>query len=65
MIDERASKLKIDNTIKTQLMHLILSHHGETSMGYGSTVNPRIVEAVALHKADDMSAKITSFLDKS
>ncbi len=63
MVDEIATKNSINNETRIKLIHMILSHHGETSLGWGSTVDPKIPEALALHYADDISAKITASLD--
>ena len=40
----------------SELLHLILSHHGE--MEFGSPKKPALLEAVALHYADNTDAKI-------
>lgn len=41
--------------LELKIRHMILSHHGEYE--YGSPKLPSTVEAVILHKADDMDAK--------
>lgn len=41
-----------------ELLHLILSHHGE--LDFGSPVKPKTVEAIALSRFDDASAKINA-----
>jgi 3'-5' exoribonuclease len=43
-------------------LHLIISHHGKVELGWGSSIDPKTPEAIALHHADDMSAKITKSL---
>ena len=63
MIKECMNSLKISEKTKIDLLHLILSHHGDVELGWGSSVNPRTPEAIALHQADDMSAKITKSLE--
>ncbi len=63
MVDNVASEIGVDDDTRIKLIHMILSHHGETSLGWGSTVDPKIPEALALHYADDISAKITSSLE--
>ncbi|MCD8078644.1 MAG: HD domain-containing protein [Lachnospiraceae bacterium] len=40
----------------SELGHLILSHHGE--LEYGSPKKPALIEAVALHHADNTDAKL-------
>ena len=41
------------------LRHIILSHHGEYA--YGSPKRPKTVEALALHYADNLDAKLHQF----
>lgn len=41
-----------------ELLHLILSHHGE--LDFGSPVKPKTVEAIAISRFDDASAKINA-----
>jgi 3'-5' exoribonuclease len=43
------------------LLHLILSHHGQ--LEFGSPVVPMTLEAEALHRADNASAKLASVSD--
>ncbi len=43
-------------TLKTLVGHLIISHHGEYE--YGSPKLPMTVEALILHKLDDLDSKI-------
>jgi len=54
-------KEKMDNfpdDLSHKVLHLILSHHGDVKLGWGSTVNPKLPEAVALHHADHLDAKV-------
>lgn len=61
--------LKIDETInnisdfpknlKTQLLHLILSHQGK--LEYASPVEPKTLEAIVLYHADELSAKTNAY----
>lgn len=41
------------------IRHMVLSHHGE--LEYGSPKKPAIIEAVVLHYADNIDAKIMTF----
>jgi len=43
------------------IKHMILSHHGE--LEYGSPKRPKTIEAVLLHFAENMDAKVTAFND--
>ena len=63
LLKEKMNYLNISKETKTQLLHLILSHHGKVELGWGSSVDPKTPEAIALHQADDMSAKITQALE--
>lgn len=45
--------------VRLHLLHLVASHHG--SMEFGSPVVPKTPEAVALHHADNMDAKMEMF----
>jgi hypothetical protein len=40
------------------LQHIILSHHGNLSAGFGSAKNPSTPEAMMVHFIDDMDAKM-------
>lgn len=64
LIEQFCTKLSIDEQIKTKLIHMILSHHGSKKLGWGSAIDPKTPEALLLHHADDISAKITDFLEK-
>ena len=46
--------------LKLMLSHLILSHHG--SYEFGSPKLPMTAEAIALHHAEDLDAKVNMFL---
>ena len=46
-------------SLKMELTHLILSHHGE--MEQGSPVVPKAVEAVALYLIDNLDAQTDAF----
>lgn len=45
--------------LANELIHCILSHHGE--LEYGSPKKPSLIEAVALAHADNMDAKLEAF----
>lgn len=44
--------------LKEELLHCIASHHGK--LEYGSPVAPHIIEAIALHRADECDAALTT-----
>jgi 3'-5' exoribonuclease len=45
--------------LASMLKHCILSHHGE--LEYGSPKKPAIIEAIALHMADNTDSKLMTF----
>ncbi len=45
--------------LERELKHCIVAHHGEFE--YGSPKKPALAEAMALHYADDMDAKLETF----
>ncbi len=47
--------------LKQELQHCILSHHGKYE--YGSPKMPAIIEAMALHLADNTDAKLETFTE--
>lgn len=46
-------------SLRLQLVHLILSHHGE--MEFGSPVVPKTLEAIVLHHIDNLDAQAAAF----
>ena len=60
MVKEKADGINgFDETLKNNLVHCILAHHGK--LEYGSPEKPKIIEAVALSFADDTDAKLEGF----
>lgn len=51
--------------LENKVLHLILSHHGETDLNYGSAVNPQIPEAVVLFHADNLDSQAEGAAAKS
>ncbi len=47
--------------LKLKLSHMILSHHGTAE--FGSPKAPATAEAIALHHAEDLDAKVNMFLE--
>ena len=56
LLEPRLKKAKIPEILAEHLRHLILSHHG--SLEYGACVLPQTKEALALHFADNLDAKM-------
>lgn len=48
-------------TLAIELKHCILAHHGE--LEYGSPKKPALLEALALHLADNTDAKMETFIE--
>lgn len=56
-VQEKITKMKgFSPDLSLALQHLMVSHHGEYE--FGSPKRPKILEAFALHYADDLDAKI-------
>src|SRR5688500_2369528 len=49
---------KIPQELVDVLQHIILSHHGEVSLGFGSSKSPATPEAIAVHYIENMDAKL-------
>ncbi len=66
MVKEKISSLddEMPENLQTQLLHMVLSHHGEVRNGWGSPVDPKTPEAVALHYADNLDAKVKGLIQK-
>ena len=45
--------------LRLELMHCILSHHGE--LQFGSPVLPKTLEAIVLHHIDNLDAQAAAF----
>ncbi len=52
---------QLDKVTLLDLLHMILAHHGMKE--YGSPVCPVTIEALIVHQADMVEAKLTGFLD--
>ena len=44
------------------LQHVVLSHHGELSLGFGSATSPATPEAIFVHHVENLDAKMTMAL---
>ena len=53
---------KIPQELIDVLQHIILSHHGEISEGFGSAKSPATPEAIAVHYLENKDAKLTMSL---
>ena len=62
MIHDRVSQIPdFPEVLKNELIHCILSHHGE--LEYGSPKKPALVEAVALNLADNTDARMETITE--
>lgn len=61
IIENYAKSMNLTDEKIMLLQHMILSHHGKYE--FGSPVTPRFPEAVILHMADDMDAKMYEMED--
>ena len=66
MISEKIKELgDIPEDLRIKLLHVVLSHHGETEKGWGSPVSPQIPEAFVLHHADNLDAKVKKSVEEA
>ena len=62
MIEEKLKKIDdFPERLHNELIHLILSHHGE--LEYGSPKKPALIEAMVLSLADNMDAKVETMYE--
>jgi 3'-5' exoribonuclease len=57
--DEWRALRPASEDVRLHLLHLVAAHHGE--LQYGSPVDPKTPEAIALHFVDNMDAKLEMF----
>lgn len=61
LILEKISELRaFPPLLKDKLIHMILSHHGESE--YDAGQKPKLPEAAALHYADEIGSKVTQYI---
>ncbi|NPA80932.1 MAG: HD domain-containing protein [Thermotogae bacterium] len=60
LIKEKGREFGLPEETLTDLVHIILAHHGE--YGKGSPVSPRIPEALLVHLADNLDAQMNHVL---
>jgi len=62
MVSDKAKELPSFPEAKLQqLLHCIVSHHGE--LEWGSPKRPKTIEALILHHVDNLDAKVKGFLE--
>jgi hypothetical protein len=47
---------------RRHLVHIVLSHQGERSLGFGSAADPATPEAIFFHHLDNLDAKVQNCL---
>lgn len=67
MVDEAIKKIRQEggyfpDHLEMMIKHMVLSHHGY--LEYGSPVKPLFPEALLLHTADNLDAKLFVFINK-
>jgi 3'-5' exoribonuclease len=62
MVREKMDSVETPRELAIKVLHMILSHHGDVSLGWGSSVDPKTPEALALHYADNLDAKVKKSL---
>ncbi|MCK9150421.1 3'-5' exoribonuclease YhaM family protein [Methanobacterium alcaliphilum] len=62
MVKNKMNTIEISEDLINELLHLILSHHGDVQNGWGSAVSPQTPEAITLHHADNLDAKVKETL---
>jgi 3'-5' exoribonuclease len=55
-LDRRMRELDFDDNLRTKVLHLIVSHHGEEQ--FGSPRRPMTPEAIALHYLDMLDSRL-------
>jgi len=61
MLANVMDELGTDEKIADKLLHIVLSHHGSNE--FGSPKEPMFSEAIAVYYADEMSSKLSSFVE--
>lgn len=60
IVNEEINKIPdFPENLKNNLLHLVLSHQGK--LEYASPVVPKILEAITLYQADELSAKVNAY----
>jgi 3'-5' exoribonuclease len=63
MVSEKAAGINgFPDELSRELQHCILAHHGE--LEYGSPKKPALIEALVLSFADNLDAKVETFIEQ-
>lgn len=61
IIEKAAAELDFPEDDLRQLIHLIVSHHGQ--LEWGSPIKPKTLEAILLHQIDLLDSRVQGFFD--
>ena len=62
MVRQRMDSLTdFPEELALKVSHMILSHHGDRKLGFGSAVDVRLAEAAALHYAENLDAQVHKY----
>ncbi len=64
-LEEKAKEAEVDvpRDLLDVLQHIVLSHHGDLELGFGSAKSPATPEALFVHHVENLDAKMTMALD--
>ncbi|MEM1013057.1 MAG: HD domain-containing protein [Planctomycetota bacterium] len=64
-LEDKAKEADVDvpRDLLDVLQHIVLSHHGELELGFGSAKSPATPEALFVHHVENLDAKMTMALD--
>ncbi len=64
-LEEKAQQADVDvpRDLLDVLQHIVLSHHGDLELGFGSAKSPATPEALFVHHVENLDAKMTMALD--
>lgn len=60
----RNKGIDFPSELENRVLHLILSHHGQTELNYGSVIDPQIPEAIVLFHADSLDSQTEGAISK-
>ncbi len=66
-VEEKAQQASVDvpRELIDVLQHIVLSHHGDHELGFGSAKTPATPEAIFVHMVENLDAKMTMALAAS
>ena len=58
-VEDKGREAGVGRGVIDAVQHMVLSHHGEHSLGFGSAVSPATPEAMFVHHVENLDAKMT------